>query len=83
MADTVVITQATALLACLVTQLALNPDPPANSCLRAGDLVIQDIDANTSIDTVCCPGLTSVRIGSKFPSSNFPQPDTEAVKRNN
>lgn len=83
MTDTQILPQANALLACLTAQLALNPDPPAESCLRAGDLVIHDVDGQTSVDKVCCPGLAYVRIGTKFPSSNFPNPDSEAVKRNN
>lgn len=83
MADTQILPQANALLACLAAELALNPDPPAETCLRAGDIVIHDVDGQASLDTVCCPGLAYVRIGAKFPSSTFPNPDTEAVKRNN
>lgn len=76
MADSVVLPLAEALLTCLGEQLDLNPSPPAELCLRAGDLVIHDVDAQTSLDKVCCPGLAYVRIGSMFPSSNFPDPDT-------
>lgn len=76
MADTVVLPMAQALLACLEDQLLANPDPPAQFCLRAGDTVLHDADAGSSTDTVCCPGLAYVRIGTKFPSSNFPEPDT-------
>lgn len=80
MADTVIFSMATDLLACLQTALAANPDPPAEACLRAGDQVLHDVDAGTSTDKVCCPGLAYVRIGGMFPSSNFPEPDTEPGK---
>lgn len=76
MPDTVVLPMANALLACLQAELALNPDPPAEACLRAGDQVLHDVDAGTSTDKVCCPGLTYVRIGELYPSSVFPEPDT-------
>lgn len=76
MPDTVILPMATSLLACLQAELALNPDPPAEACLRAGDQVLHDVDAATSTDKVCCPGLTYVRIGPMFPSANFPEPDT-------
>lgn len=82
MADTVILPMANDLLACLAAQLALNPDPPADACLRAGDQVLQDVDAGTGIDKVCCPGLAYVRIGNMFPSSNFPEPDSQPVKGN-
>lgn len=84
MADTVVLEMANEMLACLVTELAANPDPPANACLRAGDLVIHDANAATSTDTVCCPGLAYVRVGDMYPSSNFPDPDggSQAGKSN-
>jgi hypothetical protein len=78
-ADTVILPMANSLLACLAAELALNPDPPALVCLRAGDLVIHDANAATSVDTVCCPGLAYVRIGSMFPSSNFPDPDNSPL----
>ena len=78
MADTTILPLAQALLDCLTTELALNPDPPANACLRAGNQVIHDIDAGISADKVCCPGLNYVRIGQVFPSTDFPQPDTRS-----
>lgn len=81
--DTTVLPKAMELLNCLAMELLLYPNPPANVCLRTSDIVIHDVDGNTSIDKVCCPGLAYVRIGSKYPSSNFPAPDGEAVKRNN
>lgn len=83
MPDTQVVPQAQALLSCVAAQLALNPNPPAETCLRAGDLVIHDVDGQTSLDKVCCPGLAYVRIGSKYPSSDFPNPDALPAKRNN
>lgn len=64
-------------LDCLQDELLLKPDPPAQFCLRAGDTVLHDADAVTGTDTVCCPGLAYVRIGDLFPSSNFPEPDTQ------
>lgn len=75
MADTVVIPLANQLLTCVTNELALNPSPPAQSCLRAGDFVIHDVDGASSSDTTCCPGLVYVRIGQMYPSSNFPDPD--------
>lgn len=82
MADTVILPMANSLLACLQTELAANPDPPAEACLRAGDLVIHDVDAGTGVDKVCCPGLAYVRVGQVFPSSNFPEPDLMVGKPN-
>lgn len=80
MADTTLLPLAQALLDCLVTELALNPDPPANACLRAGNAVIHDVDAGLSVDKVCCPGLAYVRIGTVYPSTDFPQPDVRNDK---
>lgn len=80
MTDTVILPMAQALLTCLGEQLADNPDPPAGLCLRAGDSVIHDVNGELSVDTVCCPGLAYVRVGSMFPSSGFPLPDTEPAK---
>jgi len=82
MPDTTLLPMTNALLACLAAELALNPDPPAEVCLRAGDLVIHDVNAASSVDKVCCPGLAYVRIGSMFPSSNFPDPDAQPGKSN-
>lgn len=75
MADTTLLPLAQAFLDCLTTELALNPDPPANACLRAGNQVIHDVDAQASADKVCCPGLNYVRIGTIYPSTDFPSPD--------
>lgn len=80
MADTQILPRAEDLLACLAAQLALNPNPPAEACLRAGNIVIHDVDGQGSLDKVCCPGLAYVRIGAKFPSSEFPNPDALAAK---
>lgn len=75
MADQLILPLANALLTCLQTTATANPDPPAEFCLRAGTLVIHDIDAQGSLDKTCCPGLGYVRIGRVFLSSNFPEPD--------
>lgn len=80
MADSTILTAANRLLACLCAQLELNPDPPQNCCLRAGDLVLQDVDAQGGFDKTCCPGTAYVRIGAMYPSSNFPAPDEVTVK---
>lgn len=75
MADTILLPLAEDLLACLCNELSLNPDPPAECCLRAGDLVIHDVDGEAGLDKVCCPGLAYVRIGPVFNSTEFPNPD--------
>ena len=80
MADTIILPLANSLLTCLGEQLELNIDPPANLCLRAGNQVIHDVDAESGLDTVCCPGLGYVRIGSVYPSTDFPVPDTRSDK---
>lgn len=80
MADATILPLANALLSCLQVQLEDNPAPPAQFCLRAGQLVIHDVDAGTSADTVCCPGLGYVRIGTVYPSTDFPTPDTRNDK---
>lgn len=80
MADTTVLPLAQALLDCLETELALNPDPPAEMCLRVGSQVIHDIDGLSSADKVCCPGLGYVRIGQVYPSTSFPAPDVRNDK---
>lgn len=75
MADTLIIPLANSLLNCLETEVGLNPNPVAEFCLRAGATVIHDVDGNTGIDKVCCPGLGYVRVGRVYPSTNFPDPD--------
>ncbi len=81
MPDMIILPLANALLDCLETTATANLDPPANFCLRAGTLVIHDVNAATSADTVCCPGLGYVRIGRVFPSSvEFPAPDPHSEK---
>lgn len=75
MPDTIILPLANALLGCLETTATANPDPPAEFCLRAGGPVIHDVDAQTSADKVCCPGLGYVKVGRVFPSSAFPDPD--------
>ena len=80
MADTTILPLANALLDCLTTELALNPNPPAVHCLRAGNQVIHDVDAEISADKVCCPGLNYVRVGAVYPSTDFPSPDLRSDK---
>lgn len=75
MPDTIILPLANALLTCLTTTAGANPDPPAQFCLRAGTLVIHDVDAQASADTTCCPGLGYVRIGRVYVSTDFPEPD--------
>jgi hypothetical protein len=78
--ETQLTTMANQLLTCFCEQLATYPSPPADCCLRTGDLTIHDFNAENGLDKTCCPGLAYVRIGSMFPSSNFPAPDTEPGK---
>lgn len=75
MADTTLLPIANAFLDCLQTELLLNPDPPANFCLQVANQMIHDVDAQIALDKVCCPGYAYVRIGSVFPSTDFPTPD--------
>ena len=66
-----------ALLACLETQVARVPDPPAVVCMRPGDrvelLIAQGQDE-------CCAGLAWVRLAQIYPSSEFPTQDEGFVK---
>lgn len=80
MADTTLLPLANAFLDCLTTELALNPDPPANACLQVANQVIHDVNAQISTDKVCCPGTNYVRIGQVYPSTDFPAPDTRNDK---
>lgn len=80
MADTTILPMAQAFLDCLTTELALNIDPPANACLQVSNQVIHDVDAGLSLDKVCCPGLNYVRIGTVYPSTDFPTPDVRNDK---
>jgi hypothetical protein len=81
MPDTIILPLANALLDCLETTATANPDPPAEFCLRVGTLVIHDVDAQSSLDKTCCPGLGYVRLGRNYPSSaDFPAPDPRSDK---
>lgn len=80
MADTLILPLANSLLACLEDSAGANPDPPAEFCLRAGPTVIHDVDGNTGIDKVCCPGLGYVRVARVFMSTDFPEPDVRNDK---
>lgn len=65
-----------ALLACLESALALNPNPPASVCLRSGREV--QFGVSTTQDE-CCDGLGWVRVDAFYASEiNFPEEDTVA-----
>lgn len=80
--ETTLISRANSLLTCLCETLELYPNPPEECCLRTGDQLIQDFNAENGIDKTCCPGLAYVRVGNLYPSSNFPTPDVEPAKGN-
>lgn len=70
--DLVVAPVAADLLACLMTEMAKVPDPPASVCVRVGsrtDLLIAE-----TYDE-CCAGLAWVRFADQYPSRDFPEPD--------
>lgn len=48
---------------------------PGNFCMIAGEQVSEDIDPIVGTD-LCCEGMGWVRIGNRFPSSNFPTADS-------
>lgn len=77
MAEAVINNLAGDLLACLCAALAPNPNPPRYCCLRGGDEVAQDITARSGDE--CCEGLGYVKVNGIYPSTNFPEPDTEAL----
>lgn len=79
MADTILAPLMDELILCLCDALAANPNPVAECCLRVGP-VIHDVDAETSIDKVCCPGLGFARLDTVFPSSDWPSPDNRSDK---
>lgn len=77
MAADPILAMANNLLDCLEGQF---PTPGSMEfCLRAGEEISEDVDPFTNED-LCCTGLGWVRVGSAFPSSNFPEPDG-ALKR--
>jgi hypothetical protein len=47
---------------------------PGNFCMIAGEAISEDIDPIVGTD-LCCEGMGWVRIGDRYPSSNFPAPD--------
>jgi hypothetical protein len=63
------------LLACLTTEMAKTPVPPAQVCIRVGDRA--DLLMSETYDE-CCAGTAWVRLARQYPSRNFPIPDTEA-----
>lgn len=60
------------LLGCLTVALTAQPHPPAEFCLRAGD-VAADIGPNAD---ACCSGLAWVKLRRYFPSETLPNPIT-------
>ncbi|MGH9248991.1 MAG: hypothetical protein ACRD0W_05685 [Acidimicrobiales bacterium] len=71
MSDTVVTPLAEALLECLRVEVAKLAVPPAQVCLRTGDVVNLLISLN---EDECCSGLAWVRVAGFYPSTNFPEP---------
>ena len=69
MTDQVVFPVAEQLLACLCDALSENPNPPAQCCLRAGDVVFADFN---QYQDQCCDGLAYVREVRVYPSMEFP-----------
>lgn len=69
MADNMALPLANQLLECLCDALATNPNPPAQCCLRVGDVVYADFN---QFQDQCCEGLAYVRIARIFPSHEFP-----------
>jgi len=71
--DMTILPIANALLACLCTEIALVPDPPAQCCLRTGLTVVPGVSLN---EDECCTGLAWVRYVTSYPSEqNFPEQD--------
>lgn len=69
MTDNMVLPLAEQLLECLCEALDANPNPPANCCLRVGDVVYADFN---QYQDQCCEGLAYVRISRIYPSFEFP-----------
>lgn len=65
-----VIDSAQALLSCFEDELQTSPNPPAEICLRVGEV---PFDVGLSEDE-CCSGLAWVRVVRFFPSVRFPDP---------
>lgn len=71
--DTLVLPVLQALLTCLETAVAEQPNPPENSCLRIGTQVPGDADMYGDL---CCQGLAYAAMGDVWVSSNsFPEED--------
>jgi hypothetical protein len=70
--DMVVAPVAADLLACLMTEMARTPTPPAQVCIRVGDRV--DLLLSETYDE-CCAGTAWVRFARQYPSTNFPDMD--------
>jgi hypothetical protein len=67
--DQTVLPVAQQLLACLCEALSTNPNPPAQCCLRVGDVVYADFN---QYQDQCCDGLAYVRVVRIYPTSEFP-----------
>lgn len=85
MADLVAEPIADALLTCLCTALydvhtAESGNRPGSCCLRAGDLIGEDIGYNYD---ECCSGLAYVNVGEFYPTGSsgaqFPNPETDVA----
>lgn len=69
MTDNMALPLANQLLTCLCDALSTNPNPPAQCCLRVGDVVYADFN---QYQDQCCEGLAYVRITRIYPSHEFP-----------
>ncbi len=71
-----VVVYANQLLECLESEFNLQPAAVRPSSYEhvAGTLFVEDIDPFFGADK-CCAGTGWVRLGSTFPSRNFPEPD--------
>lgn len=68
--DPLVTPLAEALLACYATEIAKVSDPPAQVCLRTGDVVNFLLSAT---EDECCEGLAWVRAANVHPTIDFPE----------
>lgn len=69
-----------ALLGCLCTNVAANPNPPLHCCYRVGTEPVHDISAE-GVD-LCCEGLAYVLMRDNYPSvESFP--DNDIVRQAN
>lgn len=78
MAEAIISKLAGELLACWAALLAKLPEPPKYVCERAGGEVSQDV--GTRFGDECCEGLAYVKVNEIYPSTSFPERDTEAYE---